>query len=146
MALHELQHAIQAKEGFAPGSNPDFEMGLLLEAQNAKINDTFAKINQKQQELGLHGYRPKHPDIDPLYAEYDRLMEARGNIPRDEAYQQYIRTAGEVEANNVMNRRAMTPAERAATPPWLTQDFPYEEQIVRKGSGSRTQGLLGGAR
>lgn len=146
VTLHELQHAIQAKEGFAPGSNPEFEMGLLLEAQNAKINDTFAKINQKQQELGLHGYRPKHPDIDPLYAEYDQLMEARGSIPRDEAYQQYIRTAGEVEANNVMNRRAMTPAERAATPPWLTQDFPYEEQIVRKGSGSRTQGLLGGAR
>lgn len=142
VALHELQHAVQAKEGFAPGSNPEFEMGLLLKAQNAKIQDVSSKINQKQQELGLYGYRPKHPDVDPLYAEYDRLIEARGNIPRDEAYQQYIRTAGEVEANNVMNRRTMTPEQRAATPPWLTQDFPYEEQIVRKGSGSRTQGLL----
>lgn len=140
VALHELQHAVQAKEGFAPGSNPDFEMGLLLEGQNSKIRDTAAKIDQKQKELGLFGYKPKHPDLEPLYAEYDRLMEARGNISKDEAYQQYIRTAGEVEANNVMNRRTMTPEQRAATPPWMTQDFPYEEQIVRKGSGSRTQG------
>lgn len=43
----------------------------------------------------------------------------------------YHRTSGEVEARNVQTRMNMTPAERRATPPWLTQDVPDEQQIVR---------------
>lgn len=142
VVLHELQHAVQGKEGFAPGSNPGFEKSQLLEAQNAKMRELSSFMDQKKSELDLIGYQPKHPELDPLYAEYDRLMAARSGITDDDAYQQYIRTAGEVEANNVMNRRRMTAEERAATPPWLTQDFPYEEQIVRDRPGSLTQGLL----
>ena len=142
VALHELQHAVQAKEGFAPGSNPDFELSQLLEAQNAKLRGLSAKMDQKKSELGLSGYQPKHPELDPLYAEYDGILAARAGITKGDAYQQYIRTAGEVESNNVMNRRRMTADERAATPPWLTQDFPYGEQIVRDRPGALTQGLL----
>jgi len=101
-----------------------------------------AKMDQKKSELGLSGYHPKHPELDPLYAEYDGILAARAGITKGDAYQQYIRTAGEVESNNVMNRRRMTADERAATPPWLTQDFPYGEQIVRDRPGALTQGLL----
>jgi hypothetical protein len=142
IALHELQHAVQAKEGFAPGSNPDFEFSQLLGAQNAKMRELSAEMDRRKSELGLYGYQPKHPELDPLYEEYDALMAARSGITKDDAYQQYIRTAGEVESNNVMNRRRMTAEERMATPPWLTQDFPYEEQIVRDRPGALTQGSL----
>jgi hypothetical protein len=40
------------------------------------------------------------------------------------------RLAGEVEARNVERRMHMTEEERRATPPWLTQDVPDEDQII----------------
>jgi len=43
----------------------------------------------------------------------------------------YSRFAGEVEARNASRREAMTPEERAATPPWETEDVPADRQIVR---------------
>lgn len=72
MALHEFQHAIQSREGFAHGAD--------------------ARIMS-----------PDH----------------------------YNRTAGEVEAYNVQRRKDMTAAERSASPPWMTQDVPYDQQIIR---------------
>lgn len=42
---------------------------------------------------------------------------------------QYQRHAGEVEARNAERRRFMSPEERAAKPPWETQDYPYEQQV-----------------
>jgi len=129
IALHELQHAIQAQEGFAPGSSPGFELSELLGQRMAETRKISEQIQEKQKALGLTGYQPRHPELDPLYQEYERALNRA--VSDQEAYQQYIRTAGEVEANNVMNRRLMNEEERRATPPWLTQDFPYEEQIVR---------------
>lgn len=43
----------------------------------------------------------------------------------------YRRLAGEVEARNVQSRMNMTAAERRAKAPWLTQDVPDDQQIVR---------------
>lgn len=133
VALHELQHAIQRQEGFASGSNPGFEMSELLAERAAEKTNLSRLIDKTQSALGLSGYRPQHPDLLPLYQRYDELLERA--IPEEEAYQRYLRAAGEVEANNVMNRLRMTAEERRATPPWLTQDFPYDEQIVRPQRG-----------
>ena len=43
----------------------------------------------------------------------------------------YESFAGEVEARNASRREAMTPEERAATPPWATEDVPADRQIIR---------------
>ena len=43
----------------------------------------------------------------------------------------YSRFTGEVEARNAARREAMTPEERAATPPWATEDVPEDRQIIR---------------
>ena len=43
----------------------------------------------------------------------------------------YSRLAGEVEARNASRREEMTPEERAATPPWATEDVPENRQIIR---------------
>ncbi len=51
------------------------------------------------------------------------------------ARDQYHRSAGEVEARNVQRRADMSPEQRFSTPPWLTQDVPDAEQIVRFGIG-----------
>jgi hypothetical protein len=133
VALHELQHAVQRQEGFAGGSNPGFEMSELLAERAAERTNLSRLIDETQSALGLSGYRPQHPDLLPLYQRYDELLERA--IPEEQAYQRYLRTAGEVEANNVMNRLRMTADERRATPPWITQDFPYDEQIVRPQRG-----------
>ena len=133
VALHELQHAVQRQEGFASGSNPGFEMSELLAERAAEKTNLSRLIDETQSALGLSGYRPQHPDLLPLYQRYDELLERA--IPDDQAYQRYLRAAGEVEANNVMNRLRMTAEDRRATPPWVTQDFPYDEQIVRPQRG-----------
>ncbi len=43
----------------------------------------------------------------------------------------YRRFAGEVEARNVEKRLRMSPEDRAATPPWETEDVAEDRQIVR---------------
>ncbi len=44
---------------------------------------------------------------------------------------EYRNLAGEVEARNAARREAMSPEERAATPPWATEDVPEDRQIVK---------------
>ena len=57
------------------------------------------------------------------------------NSKTDTPIGQYYKFAGEVEARNVQQRLTMTPEERAATPPWETEDVPEDRQIVRMGGG-----------
>ena len=56
---------------------------------------------------------------------------ATGADGRYTDYDTYRRTTGEVEARNVQTRLGMTLEERAATPPWETEDVAEDSQIVR---------------
>jgi hypothetical protein len=80
VALHELQHGVQEREGFGAGAN------------------------------------------------YDRV-----------GWDPYIRTSGEVEARNVQKRADMIPEALQYTPPWLTEDRPRTDQLVRDAQGRLTQ-------
>lgn len=82
VALHEVQHAIQNREGFAQGSNPTMFSG-----------------------------------------------------DKAQAVDQYHRTAGEVEARNVQMRKDIPPDMLRGKPPWLTEDVPAADQIVRLRGG-----------
>jgi hypothetical protein len=55
--------------------------------------------------------------------------------PRALTPEGYWRSAGEVEARNTELRRNWTAAERANAPPWVTQDVPFSEQILRAFGG-----------
>ena len=77
-----------------------------------------------------------------------------GLIDREEAFRQYERLAGEVEARNVERRMDMDAATRRATPPWATEDVPRGQQIVRgllwdsgpqMSASNENGGLLGAA-
>ena len=80
LGLHEIQHAIQKREGFTTGTSP-----------------------KSLQNLG----------VDPK-----------------EAFDQYWKTPGEVEARNVEIRRTLSPLDRFYNPPWTTEDVPRENQVL----------------
>lgn len=112
-ALHETQHAIQAREGFAPGGNSS---AMAHVSANPRIDE----IN-----------RLLSTDID--IQTYDGLMaEKRALLAQEpDPYEKYRRMAGEAEARLVEARRKMTPEERAASYPLDMLDVPVDQLIVR---------------
>ena len=114
VTLHEFQHDAQAKEGFSPGSTT---------AQFETRDEVIAALERAKANGGL----------DPVTGDFDIAIESRLRNAVDDPYDAYRRTSGEVEARNVQARMNMSPAERRAKAPWLTQDVPDEQQIVRSG-------------
>lgn len=132
--LHELQHAIQNREGFSKGGSPDM---FLTDKSAADEMIGLVNRNLKQISKSLDFAR-KYNDvgrIKELETQYQTLMDhkLRDLVPRALAnpFEKYRRLAGEVEARNVQTRMNYTPAERKAKPPWTTLDVPENELIVR---------------
>ena len=127
--LHELQHAIQNREGFAEGGSPDF---LSVEAANNvlnKFNNDFGGLPQvikNKAEMAPDEY--KNWAIK-MYSE--QLPTGMQGLK----YDQYQRLAGEAEARLVQTRMNLTPEQRRARPPWEDLDVPEDELIYRKGGG-----------
>ena len=94
----------------------------------------------KSSQLNEAGLKEIEHEVQHAVQLFEGL--AVGGSPSDSDIGQYIRLAGEVEARNVKFRAQMTPEERAATPPWETEDVPAERQIVR-GFGSAVQFSVG---
>ena len=57
---------------------------------------------------------------------------AQGADPDKVGMSNYLKHGGEVESRNVEKRLTMSPEERAATPPWETEDVAESEQIVSR--------------
>jgi len=126
--LHELQHPVQRKEGFATGGSPEEFRGLTknnLMERGAELEGALARAKANG------GQDPVSGDADFVIemelAKVTKLYKAGGVDPFD----QYTRLAGEAEARNVQARMNMTPEQRRATPPWATEDVPTDKQIVR---------------
>jgi hypothetical protein len=148
--LHEMQHAIQQREGFAQGGNPgmfavphDLAAGMhsyddLLrvqklfdsaKSQGVSVNDVLNKsaprwVTPEVRDLATH-YGSMRNGYETLL----KNIETRVQIadPMDA----YRRLAGEAEARAVQARMNMTPAERRAKAPWESYDTPWEMLIVR---------------
>ena len=152
---HEIQHAIQDKEGFARGGSPeefkdtklevlrdinfftdgDFLKGSTitdtnsireaLEKKNPYLNSTIAEIYGDKLQKVAVKYG--YSDLSQLIDSYESLPSALG---------QYHRLSGEVEARNVQSRMNMTPEERRNSLARLTEDVRWEDQIFLKESFS----------
>ena len=129
IALHEVQHAIQEREGFGSGGSiggngaPSVYSGKLVDTLSQR-----AKALEKQLD-SMDYLSPEHSALQKeYYAIKDRIEGAA-------AFEGYKRLAGEAEARNVQSRMNMTMDERIALPPWVTQDVPTDQQIVRFGDG-----------
>ena len=89
--VHEIQHAVQVREGFDRGASFDL--------------DVFKNAETEEERLAIAN--------------------------------NYLNSAGEVEARLAEARRNMTPEQRRATPPWEMYDVAEEEQNVGRDNGGR---------
>ena len=127
--LHELQHAIQQREGFAKGGSPDF---VKVEDYPSIVNrfereyGNLPQVKKNKAEMGENEYRQWAVD---MYA------NSKPAGMHDLAHENYQRLAGEAEARLVQTRMNMTPEQRRAKPPWLDLDVPEDELIYRGGNG-----------
>jgi hypothetical protein len=153
--LHELQHGVQQLEGFPRGGGPGYK-----EVQQAADQEIKQNVKQWEEQLAaLHARRDAW--IDDLKARgstdstqelaarffaaypeatqdsiklHTNIYNANRGIGRQELLaKHYRRLAGEVEARNVQYRADMTPEMLAVNPPWMTQETPYGEQLIRMG-------------
>jgi hypothetical protein len=152
-ALHEMQHAIQRREGFQRGANPAEFKDKKIPANLRDV--VFSRsmremaIANKMRELGypvaegkvlnlnrpdtfkkVEKYAESDEQLGRLVAEWQQANDKLKKYP--DKYTQYARTAGEVEARAVETRRKMTPEERRATFPLKSYDVPPQDVIVRK--------------
>lgn len=145
ISLHELQHEVQSREGFARGGSPyDNELVPIARSMQEKAVNDYAAFDAE-----LRAYQLKHAGASAEPREYSRLVDQwkRENPEKaklkDAAFKigylnppgpqtAYRNLAGEVEARNVQTRMDMTQDQRRASPPWETQDVPDEQQIVRR--------------
>jgi hypothetical protein len=144
--LHELQHAIQQREGFARGGSPrsaadDVGQELLKASERIRkieadpslfeghkaIDEAFdASINGRITNDEFYKIVAQHP----IVAEYSKLQSFRRDAPRD-GDEAYRRLAGEAEARLTQSRMNMTPAQRLALFPEESYDVPMNELIIR---------------
>ena len=163
--IHELQHWIQGREGFAVGGSVGTVLrsspfsakqeGLVDHLINALHSESWPKGN------ALHGLSPiervdwfVNREIQRGMSE-SKAMEARDytlSLPGDrkKAERQfekdisekrisrksdYMRMAGEIEARDATSRGSMSTEQRRATPPYSSENIAPEDAIVRFGGG-----------
>lgn len=141
--LHELQHSIQDQEGFARGGSPRRDGGKI-------INDAMEEITSLNQRLknisdSKSDFEARGDALGAISAdnEYNRVMREKlelVKVAQSDPFDIYRSLAGEVEARNVQARRNFTPEQRAARPPWTTEDVLSEDQRVIFNEGK--SGLL----
>jgi hypothetical protein len=123
---HELQHAVQHREGFSAGSNdkiaPRIFEGPEIEATDREIGI----LTDQFWHLSRSGYSSQHSAVRETQAQLERLRNRRQQLA---AFEGYRRAAGEVEARNVQTRLDYSDAERRALAPYQTADVPVSEQL-----------------
>lgn len=107
-AIHELQHWVQNKEGFARGANPENETDLIHQGM-------------------LRNILEKNPGIS--YTDAVGMLPTRDAI-QNLAMKNYNRSAGEVEAELARTRMNMTPEERLANYPY--KNINMKKMIIRE--------------
>lgn len=122
--LHELQHAVQHIEGFAPGGNTSGTLDDLANRAEAHYNNIVTK------------YGDGTPQAIQAGNDWQNIVDAK-NDP-EKAYEIYRRLAGETEARNVQYRSTLGPITRSQFSPNKTASYPPEGQIVLPGGRTAT--------
>ena len=155
VAVHELQHAIQEREGFDSGSNFS---SLKSKRIPPKLKDTAHQRNSLEVSIANHmrntgypllpnkmlnldlpssmekarNYAKKYGD-EKLTDLLDSFVEKNQKLIKyPNKFQQYLRKGGEAESRATEKRMFMTAAERRATFPEESYDFPIKELMFDK--------------
>jgi len=119
--LHELQHEIQRREGFAGG-------GMPWKAPAGEADALAGRVQQLEKKDAFDGLtRAEQMELEKAQSRLDQIR-ADERASADE----YRRLAGEVEARDVQARMDMTTSQRRAQEPYVSQGIPTERMIVRR--------------
>lgn len=136
-AIHELQHAVQAREGFARGGSP---------AGVARNFMAYANPEWVDYAKSLPAYENQAtPEAKKEFVE--SFVKMRLGHPEDA----YNRLSGEAEARLTQARMNMTPEERLAQYPFEPEYFeqatgvPIDQLITRFDNGQPV-GMFGGGK
>ena len=131
--LHELQHAIQTKEGWAKGGNP---ASIAQDQAKAKARVNFLNSELLQAAKDLDRFKNGTPEYAAARETYDSAMKEKLNISpslfQSDSYDGYRLLAGEAEARATQARRNMTAEERRAKFPAESYDVPINQLIIRQ--------------
>ena len=141
---HELQHAVQSREGFARGGSPEmFKPHPVFTSQALEDSAIIDKImrsgnlDQYEAKQRFETLFKREPSAG-AFAALERVgtgkkLEAARDAARlsGNPIESYMRLAGEAEARAVQSRMNMTPQERLATFPYESYDVPINQLIVR---------------
>ena len=127
--VHEIQHYIQEKEGFAQGGNSE-----MIVDKNAL--DAIEKLRAEKEAVAKEFYamspdeqqRRKY-EINNRYNDLTKQIERLEKSSRI-GYDGYKRLSGEVEARNVSARLNMTPEERRKSLAESTEDVARKDRIL----------------
>lgn len=138
--LHELQHAIQGKEGWARGGSPESMPKIISE-----LIDQGAAKAQKLRSLAYRG-DPLDPFDVVKPGALDKALDTEMGVRRLKDWQArlnafpdsytndaYRSLAGEAEARATQARMNMNAAQRREVFPLDSYDVPLDELIVRWG-------------
>jgi len=135
--LHEVQHAVQATEGFARGGSPNiFKLGSkyanpkaidLLEAEQREAQKAIDKAVTHYNSLD-----ESHPAKEIAKKQVTNKIASYNSIT---PLQLYKRLMGEVEARNTVNRQFMDTAERRRVLPENSEDVNRAKQLHYSYSG-----------
>ncbi|MFA7504278.1 MAG: LPD23 domain-containing protein [Burkholderiaceae bacterium] len=129
--LHELQHLIQVREGFARGGSPGFMTRWVRKALG-DLDQAAAHAVERLEayEATIAPFDAGSTQRAALIDELGGLLAERESLEQASARLLYFRLAGEVEARNVERRSLLRRPERLAQPPEATEDVPRVEQIA----------------
>lgn len=144
VALHEMQHGVQLREGFPRGgSAAEYARGMMFDPKARDLQGALSKELTGSMTHPIPDLLSDIKYLDP--AKVEAIAKQHGFGSPDEAFDflkkedfkrtpvgQYHRTAGEVEARNTARRQGLTDEQRRKIPPWETQDVPDDQQIVRR--------------
>lgn len=124
--LHELQHAIQQREGFANGGSPE---------TFSRISESAPELTQLQNQLNeLRKAKQWTPEIGKKATEINNAMKSL----MDDPFASYQRLAGEAEARATQSRMNMNASQRRNVFPADSYDVPLDQLILRDGNGMRS--------
>lgn len=135
--LHEIQHWIQEKEGFAKGSSPDaFPDGQEINDAQVIQNRIAAGMSPSDAAKWFSEKLGRTASVKAMDLATGRPQDLRRLAGGPESA--YRRTAGEIEARDVQARQRMSAAQRSAVEPYSSENIAKEDAIMMTGSAGAT--------
>jgi hypothetical protein len=129
---HELQHAVQAREGFARGGSPTWAA-----QEKDKMLSRMAFLNSELSDAAKA--LDKYPKGSPEYKQYREMydsamaekMQMNPMMVQNSPNEIYRNLAGEAEARATQSRLELSDEERRKLFPLRSYDVPIRDLIIR---------------